>query len=152
MHHNNQLVWLQNNAFHDDPSCKEYLVNAHVPLGWLESGKGHHAWTNLQKAVAHEYCDMYRHVLDHHHLKIIAELYGHINKADIRLMGKGVTRAEDDENNQVDGTEEEDGIFDSEEDIETNFGKDPVSMSSKGDVIGDLDQNIGQDAQIVSFT
>jgi len=152
VHHNNQLVWLQNNAFHDDPSCKEYLVNAHVPIGWLESGKGHHVWTNLQKAVAHEYCDMYRHVLDRHHLKIIAELYGHINKADVRLMGKGVTRAEDDENNEVDGTEEEDGIFDSEEDIETNFGKDPVSMSSKGDVIGDLDENIGQDAQIVSFT
>merc|ERR1711957_530231 len=62
---------------------------------------------------------------------MIAELYGHINKADVRLSGKGSTDSED---------------------KATDGGKDPVSIAADGDAIGDLDENIGDDAQIVSFT
>ena len=45
-----QLRWLGTEAFATDKTCEQYMVNAHVPLGWLESGSGHHQWDNLQGA------------------------------------------------------------------------------------------------------
>lgn len=45
-HHAAQLKWLGEEAFADE-KCTEYLLNAHVPLGWLENSQGHHEWTNL---------------------------------------------------------------------------------------------------------
>lgn len=128
-HHKEQIKWLKEKAFvrgEDGDDCNEFLINAHVPLGWFLTGKGHHNWTNLEKAVAHDYCDVYRTVIDNHHKHIVAELYGHINKADVRLMGKGSG-----------------GDYDSD-DQETEV--------SLGDPLGDIDKDIGEDAQIVSFT
>jgi len=133
-HHRAQIKWLKDEAFvrgERDEDCNEFLINAHVPLGWLRSGRGHHQWKNLESAVAHEYCDEYRAIIDSNHKYMIAELYGHINKADVRLSGKGSTDSED---------------------KATDGGKDPVSIAADGDAIGDLDENIGDDAQIVSFT
>ena len=78
VHHDNQLKWLEG-AFHD-PECSEYLINAHVPLGWLEQSRGHHNWTNLEGAVHSDYARPYRDICDRHAKKIVAELYGHINK------------------------------------------------------------------------
>ena len=49
----------------------------------------------------------------------------------MRLSGKGSTRGDD---------------------KSTDGGKDPVSIATEGDPIGDLDENIGDNAQIVSFT
>eukprot|EP00536_Pseudo-nitzschia_multiseries_P008555 jgi/Psemu1/325257/estExt_fgenesh1_pg.C_2190005 len=134
-HHRAQLQWLTDHAFvrgrSTDEPCNEFLINAHVPLGWLRTGKGHHKWTNLEKAVALEYSDEYRAVIDVHHQHIIAELYGHINKADVRLTHR---KKSTDKNEN------------------TDHGKDPVSISAAGDPIGDIDENIGCDAKIVSFT
>jgi hypothetical protein len=137
-HHEAQIKWLEEEAFMrgiDGDDCNEFLINAHIPLGWLDSGRGHHKWTNLEDAVAHEYCDEYRAVIDVHHKHIIAELYGHINKADVRLMGKGAG------GNNNKGDEES-----------TDEGKDPVSVATEGDPLGDIDENIGDDATIVAFT
>lgn len=137
-HHEAQIKWLEEEAFMrgiDGDDCNEFLINAHIPLGWLDSGRGHHKWTNLENAVAHEYCDKYRAVIDVHHKHIIAELYGHINKADVRLMGKGAG------GNNNKGDEES-----------TDEGKDPVSVATEGDPLGDIDENIGDDATIVAFT
>jgi len=133
-HHRAQLQWLKDEAFVRGDSaeepCNEFLINAHVPLGWLRTGKGHHHWSNLEKAVALGHSDEYRDVIDVHHLHIVAELYGHINKADVRLTNRKKKKKGKD----------------------TDNGKDPVSISTAGDPIGDIDQNIGDDANIVSFT
>jgi len=150
-HHENQIKWLQEEAFvrgDGGDDCNEFLINAHVPLGWLRTGKGHVEWTNLEDAVAHDYCDKYRAVIDVHHNYIIAELYGHINKADVRLMGKG---SGDNYNGGEDDKEEEEEEED-QEDESTDGGKDPVSVATEGDPLGDIDENIGEDAKIVSFT
>jgi hypothetical protein len=139
-HHEAQIKWLEEEAFArstDGDDCNEFLINAHIPLGWLKTGRGHHKWTNLEKPVAHEYCDEYRAVIDVHHKHIIAELYGHINKADVRLMGKGSGGNKDDEDDEDESTDER---------------KDPVSIATEGDPLGDLDENIGDDAKIVAFT
>jgi len=125
VHHDNQLKWLEG-AFHD-PECSEYLINAHVPLGWLEQSRGHHNWTNLEGAVHSDYARPYRDICDRHAKKIVAELYGHINKAALRLNDKG----KDAEGHEV-------------EDVE------PVS--SQGKSVGDLDEDVGGDAKIISFT
>lgn len=77
-HHANQLEWLEG-AFHD-AECTSFLINAHVPLGWLEQSRGHHDWTNLEGAVHKDYAAPYRQICDRHSQKIVAELYGHINK------------------------------------------------------------------------
>jgi hypothetical protein len=73
-------------------------------------------------------------VIDVHHEFVIAELYGHVNKADVRLMGKGSGGNNDDKDESTDGS------------------KDPVSISTQGDPLGDLDESIGEDAKIVAFT
>lgn len=126
-HHQAQLKWLREEAFsRSDDGCNEFIINAHVPLGWLRTGKGHHYWSNLEAAVAGENSDEYRDVIDPHHKNIIAELYGHINKADIRLTT---------------------GTVDYNEDAVEQVSVDPL-----GDPIGDLDGNIGEDSKIVSFT
>lgn len=74
-----------------------------------------------------EYSTLYRLVLDKYSKAIVAEVYGHINKADVRLM----TRAN--------GTDD-------------LAGDEPVSDSEQGDVIGDLDEDVSDDANVVSFT
>ena len=76
-------------AHESKDGCRQYLINAHVPLGWVEGtqrSEGHHVWTNLEGAVVTEYSGLYREVLDPHAESIVAEVYGHINKADVRLM------------------------------------------------------------------
>jgi len=130
-HHQNQLEWLET-AFHD-ADCAKYLLNAHVPLGWLEGSKGHHEWNNLEGAVVHEYAHQYRAILNGHADRIVAELYGHINKAALRLQ---------DSKHGGGGGEQTDELA----------GDEPTSVSSQGDAIGDLDEDIDGDAHVVSFT
>lgn len=130
VHHAAQVKWFAEEAFSSDPSCKQYLLNAHVPLGWLESGSGHHQWNNLQGAEVTERSEEYRKVIDKHHKSIIAELYGHINKADIRLMDGKHSPEEDD----IDGH------------------PDMVGDSSDADALGDLTEDIGGLTETVSFT
>eukprot|EP00928_Gymnodinium_smaydae_P032744 TRINITY_DN23637_c0_g1_i1.p1 TRINITY_DN23637_c0_g1~~TRINITY_DN23637_c0_g1_i1.p1 ORF type:complete len:544 (-),score=86.23 TRINITY_DN23637_c0_g1_i1:200-1780(-) len=129
IHHAAQLSWFENEAFQQDPTCTQFFINAHVPLGWLESGSGHHQWDNLKGAEATDYSEKYRQVLHQHSSKIIAELYGHINKADIRLMSGKHSPQED----EIGGS---------------NHVKD-----GKGeDDIADIGDDIGGDASTVSFT
>ena len=54
-HNAAQIQWFGGEAFHSDSTCDKYLINAHVPLGWLESGSGHHQWNNLAGAEVPEY-------------------------------------------------------------------------------------------------
>jgi len=129
VHHAAQLKWFQEDAFSSDPECKQYILNAHVPLGWLESGTGHHQWSNLQGAEVPARSEQYRMVITAHYARIVAELYGHINKADIRLMaGKH--------------SPEKDGVG----------GTQDVSDSAKSDAIGDIDEDISGEKSTVSFT
>ena len=53
-HNAAQLKWLGETAFKQDSACEKYFINAHVPLGWLESGTGHHQWDNLKGAEVPE--------------------------------------------------------------------------------------------------
>jgi hypothetical protein len=53
-HNAAQLKWLGETAFKQDSACEKYFINAHVPLGWLESGSGHHQWDNLKGAEVPE--------------------------------------------------------------------------------------------------
>jgi len=124
-HHAAQLKWFHDEAF-ADPECKQYLINAHIPLGWLEGGSGHHVWSNLEGAEVPLNSEQYRVVIRKHSNKIIAELYGHINKADIRLMD-GKQAADPDDNETV--------------------RDDPHD-----DELGDLDDDIGGNGATVSFT
>lgn len=132
-HHRQQLEWLSEQAF-ADAECREFVLNAHVPLGWLEGGEGHHQWDNLAGAEVTEYSDLYREVLDRHATRIVAELYGHINKADVRLMSA--------KPNQTDADRRADALSRGE----------PTSDSARSDPVGDLDEDVGSDAQVVSFT
>lgn len=128
-HHASQLEWFSELAFTEDSTCEQFLLNAHVPLGWLMSGSGHHQWDNLKAAEATDYSEMYRKVIDRYAPKIIAELYGHINKADIRLMsGKHSPEAD-----KIGGSN----------DVEDDNNEDEVA---------DLGDDIGGDASTVSFT
>ena len=141
-HHQNQLQWLAEDVFPDvgkpegeeetsTATCREFLVSAHVPLGWLEGGQGHHEWTNLEGAEVTENSAKYREILDRHAKKIVAEVYGHINKADVRLMSETVNS-----DKKSAGKEDEE----------------KVSDSPRSDPVGDIDEDTDDDPNIVSFT
>jgi len=133
-HHEAQLHWLGDEAF-NNPDCDQYLLSAHVPLVWIEESKGHHTWSNLQGVEVMENSRKYREIIDAHAGLFIAEMYGHINKADIRLMtGKYAPQ-----NDPLDAKGDDDKT-------------DPVSDSKANDAIGDIDEDNGGDTQIVSFT
>jgi hypothetical protein len=119
------------------------MINAHVPLGWLEGGQGHHQWNNLKGKEMTENSDQYRRILEKHSAEIIAELYGHINKADIRLMPASRQDVEDD----------------SSEDALGDLGENIGDTDDDGEVEDDVDTNPndeevkdGNDLGIISFT
>merc|ERR1712224_53237 len=134
LHHESQVHWLREEAF-KNKDCDQYLVSAHVPLGWLEESAGHHRWSNLEGVEVMENTRRYREVLNAHGKTIIAELYGHINKADIRLMtGKQAPQTD-----PLDAPGDDDKTS-------------KVSDAKSNDAIGDMDEDIDGDSQIISFT